>query len=169
MPSGKRLWSVKVANGQQPIEELIVRAARSAGDGEVRWAVDLVSPAAALLLAVLLASGQKVVYVPGRVVHGMAQVFRGEGKTDAKDARIIADTARMRGDLAELTATDELVVELTRPASYRADVMADWVRGISRLRDLLTSIFPALEASFDYSTRSALILLTGYCTPAGIR
>ena len=52
---------------------------------------------------------------------------------------------------------DELVVELTRLTSYRADVMADWVRGINRLRDLLTSIFPALEASFDYSTRSALI------------
>jgi transposase len=166
---GKRLWSVKVANGQQPIEELIGRAAQSAGDGEVRWAVDLVSPAAALLLAILLAGGQKVVYVPGRVVHGMAQVFRGEGKTDAKDARIIADTARMRSDLTELTATDELVVELTRLTSYRADVMADWVRGINRLRDLLTSIFPALEASFDYSTRSALILVAGYCTPAGIR
>jgi len=164
---GKRLWSVKVANDQRQIEELITRAAGSGA--EVRWAVDLVSPAAALLLAILLSAGQKVVYVPGRVVHGMSGVFRGEGKTDAKDARIIADTARMRGDLAELTATDELVVELTRLTSYRADVMADWVRGINRLRDLLTSIFPALEASFDYSTRSALILLTGYCTPAGIR
>ena len=164
---GKRLWSVKVANGQQQIEELIGRAAKSGG--EVRWAVDLVSPAAALLLAILLSSGQKVVYVPGRVVHGMAGVFRGEGKTDAKDAQVIADTARMRGDLAELTATDELVVELTRLTSYRADVMADWVRGVNRLRDLLTSIFPALEASFDYSTRSALILLTGFCTPAEVR
>ncbi|MBO0787593.1 MAG: IS110 family transposase [Actinobacteria bacterium] len=167
--AGKRLWSVKVANGQQPIEELIGRAVKTAADGEVRWAVDLVSPAAALLLAILLCSGQKVVYVPGRVVHGMSGVFRGEGKTDAKDARVIADTARMRGDLAELTATDELVVGLTRLTSYRADVMADWVRGINRLRDLLTSIFPALEASFDYSARSALILLTGYCTPDGIR
>ena len=166
---GKKLWSAKVANGQQPVEELIARAARSAGDGEVRWAVDLVSPAAALLLAILLASGQKVVYVPGRVVHGMAQVFRGEGKTGAKDARIIAGTARMRGDLAELTVTGELVAELTRLTSCRAGVMAGWVRGINRLRDLLTSIFPALEAGFDYSARSALILLAGYCTPAGIR
>jgi transposase len=164
---GKRLWSAKVANGQRPIEDLIARAAGSGA--EVRWAVDLVSPAAALLLAVLLSDGQKVAYVPGRVVHGMAGVFRGEGKTDAKDARIIADTARMRGDLAELAVTDELAAELTRLTSYRADVMADWVRGINRLRDLLTCIFPALEASFDYSTRSALILLTGYCTPAEVR
>jgi hypothetical protein len=75
----------------------------------------------------------------------------------------------MRSDLTELTVTDELVVELTRLTSYRADVMADWVRGVNRLRDLLVSIFPALEASFGYSTRSALILLTGYCTPAEIR
>jgi transposase len=164
---GKRLWSVKVANGQRQIEELVARAAASGA--EVRWAVDLVSPAAALLLAILLSSGQKVVYVPGRVVHGMAEVFRGEGKTDAKDALVIADTARMRGDLAELAVTDELVVELTRLTSYRADVMADWVRGVNRLRDLLTCIFPALEASFDYSTRSALILLAGYCTPAEVR
>lgn len=164
---GKRLWSVKVANGQRQIEELVARAASSGA--EVRWAVDLVSPAAALLLAILLSSGQKVVYVPGRVVHGMAGVFRGEGKTDAKDARIIAGTARMRGDLAELAVTDELVVELTRLTSYRADVMADWVRGVNRLRELLSCIFPALEASFDYSTRSALTLLTGYCTPGEVR
>jgi transposase len=167
--SGKKLWSVKVGNSQQSIEELLDRAATTAGDGEVRWAIDLVSPPAALLSAILLSGGQSVVYVPGRVVHGMAGVFRGEGKTDAKDARIIADTARMRSDLTELTVDDELVVELTRLASYRADAMADWVRGINRLRALLTSIFPALEASFDYSTRSALILITGYCTPAGIR
>ena len=45
--------------------------------------------------------------------------------------------------------------------------MADWVRGVNRLRELLGSIFPALEASFDYSTRSALILVTGFSTPAG--
>jgi hypothetical protein len=53
----------------------------------------------------------------------------------------------MRDDLAELTPADELVAGLTRLTSNRADVMADWVRGINRLRDLLTSIFPALEAS----------------------
>ena len=140
---GKRLWSVKVANGQQPVEELFARAAESAGDGEVRWAVDQVSPAAALLLAIVLSSGQ--------------------------DARIIADTAQMCGDLAELAVTNELVVELARLTSYRTDVTADWVYGTSRLRDLLTSIFPVLEASFDYSHRSVLMLVGSYCTPAEVR
>jgi hypothetical protein len=46
--------------------------------------------------------------------------------------------------------------------------MADWVRGINRLRSLLGSIFPALEAAFDYSTRTPLILVAGLCTPAEI-
>jgi transposase len=123
---------------------------------------------ASVLLAVLLTSGQNVVYVPGRMVAGMAGVF-GEGKTDAKDARIIADTARMRRDLTRITADDELVVELARLTSHRADLMGDWVRGVNRLRALLGSIFPALEAAFDYSTRSALILVTGFATPAEVR
>jgi transposase len=164
---GRQLWSVKIANGQRQIEELVARAGRSGG--EVRWAVDLVSPVAALLLAVLLASGQDVVYVPGRMAAGMAGVLGGEGKTDAKDARVIADIARMRRDLTAITADDELVVELARLTSHRAGLMADWVRGVNRLRELLGSIFPALERSFDYSTRSPLILVSGFCTPAEVR
>jgi transposase len=164
---GRVLWSVKIANEQRRIEELIARASRSGGP--VRWAVDLVSPMASLLLAVLLTSGQDVVYVPGRMVWGLAGALGGEGKTDAKDARVIADIARMRRGLTPVTATDELVVELARLTSHRADLMADWVRGVNRLRELLGSIFPALEAAFDYSTRSALILVTGFCTPAEVR
>jgi transposase len=164
---GRLLWSVKVANEQRPIEELIARA--GGPGGPVRWAVDLVSPMASLLLAVLLTSGQDVVYVPGRMVSGLAGALGGEGKTDAKDARVIADIARMRRDLVPVTATDELVAELARLTSHRADLMADWVRWVNRLRELLGSIFPALEAAFDYSTRSALILVTGFCTPAEVR
>lgn len=160
---GEVLWSQKVANDQTAIEELINRSGKTAG--EVHWAVDLTSNAAALLLAVLVTTGQRVVYVPGRVVHRMSGVFRGEAKTDAKDARIIAETARLRRDLTEVTTPDELVIELSRLTAYRSDLMDDWVRGINRLRDLLTSIFPALERALDYSTRSALILASGLCTP----
>jgi hypothetical protein len=75
----------------------------------------------------------------------------------------------MRRDLAELISPDELVVELSRLTTHRADLMADWVRGVNRLRELLTAIFPALERAFDYSTRSALILVMGFCTPGEIR
>ncbi|WP_376765944.1 IS110 family transposase [Amycolatopsis pithecellobii] len=111
------------------------------------------------------AIGQQVVYVPGRVVNRMTGVFRGEAKSDAKDARVIAETARMRTDLTPVAATDDLVIELTRLTAHREDLMADWVRGVNRLRDLLTGIFPALERAFDYSTRSALVLVTGLRLP----
>ena len=164
---GSRLWSMKVGNSQRQLEQLVARAAKTAV--EVRWAVDLISPMASLLITVLLINDQSVVYVPGRTVHGMSGVFRGEGKTDAKDAALIADVARMRRDLTTITLTDELVVELTRLIAHRADLMADWVRGINRLRELLGSVFPGLETAFDYSTRSALVLITGFCTPAEIR
>lgn len=165
--AGKVVFSQKVVNGQAAIEELIARAGRKAV--EVVWAVDMTSGAAGLLLTLLLRTGRPVLYVPGRLVNRMAGAFPGEGKTDAKDARTIAETARMRGDLTPVTGPDEIVAELRILTARREDLMADWVRGVNRLRELLASIFPALERAFDYSTRSALVLLTGYCTPDGIR
>jgi hypothetical protein len=41
---------------------------------------------------------------------------------------------------------------------------------INRLRDLMISVFPALERAFDYGSRKgALVLLTGYASPQRIR
>lgn len=165
--SGKVVFSQKVVNGQAAIEELIARVGRKAT--EVVWAVDMTSGAAGLLLALLLGTGQPVLYVPGRLVNRMAGAFPGEGKTDAKDARTIAETARLRGDLTAVAGPDDIVAELRILTARREDLMEDWVRGVNRLRELVGSIFPGLERAFDYSTRSALILLTGYCTPDGIR
>lgn len=165
--NGKVVFSRRVSNGQAEIEDLIARAGKSAE--QVRWAVDMTSGAAGLLLTLLAATGDQLVYVPGRLVNRMSGAFTGEGKTDAKDARTIAETARMRGDLTVVTGTDELIADLRVLVGRRADLMADWVRQINRLRELLASIFPALERAFDYSTRSALILLTGFQTPDQIR
>lgn len=164
---GQVVWSVKVANDQQAIEEMITRV--TAAGGQVSWAVDLVSAAATLLLALLLAAGQEVVYIPGRTVNRMAGAFAGEAKTDARDAVTIAQTARMRRDFTPARPPAELVAELAMLTAHRADLNADWVRGVSRLRDLLTGIFPALERAFDYTTRSALILVERYQTPEAIR
>jgi hypothetical protein len=72
----------------------------------------------------------------------MTGSFRGEGKTDAKDAKVIANSARLREDLNQVVMPDELVVGRTQLTSYRTDLMSDWVAGINRLRALLGSIFP---------------------------
>ena len=165
--NGQVLWSQQVSNDQAEIEKLIAKASATAT--EVRWAVDLTSAYAALLLALLVAAEQHVVYVPGMMVNRMSNAFSGEGKTDARDAKVIAETARLRRDLTQITTPDEVIVELSLLVGYRADVMADWVRGLNRLRDLLTRVFPALERAFDYSNRGPLILLTEYSTAATIR
>jgi transposase len=165
--AGKVVFSGPVPNGQAAIEALIARA--EAAGRHVVWALDMTSGVAGLLLALLLDGRREVRYVPGRLVNRMAGAFAGEGKSDAKHAKTIAETARLRSDLTVITSPDQVVADLQVLTALRADLMADWVRGVNRLPALLTSIFPALERSFDYSARSPLILLTGYQTPAGLR
>ncbi|MEH6797554.1 MAG: IS110 family transposase, partial [Rhodococcus sp. (in: high G+C Gram-positive bacteria)] len=96
---GTRKLSRRVANDEASLVELVDTVGRIAMDGLVTWAVDLNSGGAAMLIAVLLARGEQVLYIPGRIVHHAAGGYRGDGKTDAKDAAIIADQARMRRDL----------------------------------------------------------------------
>ena len=63
------------------------------------WAVDLNHGGAALLIGLLLSHDQPIAYITGLAVHRASATYRGEGKTDAKDAFVIADQARMRRDL----------------------------------------------------------------------
>src|SRR5829696_9679077 len=72
----------------------------------------------------------------------MSRAYPGEGKTDAKDAYVIAETARIRGDLPVIDQDTDLVRNLAVLTGYRADLIADRVRMINRLRDLMTSVFP---------------------------
>jgi transposase len=137
---------------------------------EITWAIDLNSGGAALLITLLITAEQRLLYLPGRTVHHAAGSYRGEGKTDAKDAAVIADQARMHRDLQPLRAGDDIAVELRILTSRRTDLVTDRTRAINRLRAQLLEYFPALERAFDYSTsKAALILLTGYQTPDGIR
>ncbi|UQA96810.1 IS110 family RNA-guided transposase [Streptomyces halobius] len=165
---GETVFSRKVINDETAILELIALACESAET--VTWAVDISGRSSALLPALLIAHGQPVFYIPGRTVHRMSGAYRGEGKTDAKDALVIADTARMCRDLAPIRTEDDLVVALQLLTAHRADLIADRVRLINRLRDQLVGISPALERAFDYSaSKGALVMLTEYQTPAAIR
>jgi transposase len=164
---GQLVWSRRVANEQAAISELIGLATASAGG--VCWAVDLTCSSAALLLALLVEADQQVVYVPGRVVNRMASTFAGEAKTDRKDALVIAQTARMRRDLLAARPRHELVAELAVLVGHRRDLMADWVRTVTRLRGPLQASFPGLERCFDFTSRSALVLVARYQTPQALR
>ncbi|MGT2464206.1 IS110 family transposase [Sinomonas atrocyanea] len=167
---GKRVLSRRVANDETELLELLASVLEAAGGEDVVWATDLNQGGAALLISVLISNGQPVLYIPGRTVHHAASTYRGDGKSDAKDAGIIADQARMRRDLQPVRAGDEIATELRMLAARRTDLVCDRTRAINRLRATLLEYFPALESAFDYSKRkAALILLTRYQTPEGIR
>lgn len=165
---GTVLLSTKLANDETEIVSLITTVTELAE--ELVWAVDIIGAPSALILALLARAGQSVRYASGRVVAAMSAAYVGEGKTDAKDAFVIAETARIRRDLVVVERDNELVRSLAVLGGHRADLIADRVRMINRLRDLMTSVFPALEREFDYkSCKGAVVLLTGYASPERIR
>ena len=111
-------------------------------------------------------------YLAGRAVWQASSTYRGgEAKTDAKDARVIADQSRMRGtDLPVLAPHDDLITELRMITAHRADLVADRTRTINRLRQQLIAVSPALERVANVSAdRGWVVLLARYQRPKAIR
>jgi transposase len=165
--SGQQLLSRKVENDEADISALIDEALSFAE--EVDWAVDQPGGGAALLLALLWERDQRVLYVPGLSVDRARDTYRGESKSDARDARVIADQARMRGDLGKLKAGEQEIAELQLLLARRRDLVTDQTRTITRLREALVSLFPALERALDLNSKGPLTLLTHYQTPDHLR
>jgi transposase len=161
------MLSRKVENDEADISEFIGEALSLAE--EVVWAVDQTGGGAALLLALLWERNQRIVYIPGLTVGRARQTYRGESKTDAKDAYVIADQARMRPDLGELAPGEEEVAELRILLGRRRDLVVDQNRTITRLGETLMSLSPALERALDLNRRGPLTLLTHYQSPAQLR
>ncbi|UTP36421.1 IS110 family transposase [Streptomyces rapamycinicus] len=164
---GERLLSRRVLNDETELLHLIGDVLAISAD--VLWAVDLNHGGAALLICLLLSHDQPMAYLTGLAVHRASATYKGEGKTDAKDAFVIADQARVRRDLGLLRPGDEIAVDLRTLTNRRLDVVFDRTRQINRLRAQLLEIFPALERSLDLVNKGPVMLLTGYQTPAAIR
>ncbi|WP_435113964.1 IS110 family transposase [Nocardiopsis synnemataformans] len=166
--AGTTVWSKKIANDEPAVLDALGEILALAD--EAVWGIDISGTASALLLALLAAHGQQPLYVPGRTVNRMSAAYRGEAKTDARDAYVIAETVRHRTDFAPIDVPAETVRALAVLTAYRNDLTADRVRAINRMRDALCSIFPALERAFDYSgAKGPVVLLTGFQTPRGLR
>lgn len=78
------------------------------------WGIDLANVGAALATAIFLNHDQPLHHISGRAVHRACESYRGEGKTDAKDAAVT--------DLKILTGR-------------RRDLVADRTRTVNRLRE----------------------------------
>jgi len=163
---GRRLLSRRVANDEPGLDAVIGTVLAQAEN--VTWAIDLADGPAALAITLLLERGQQVLFLPGIAVNRISDAYKGEGKTDAKDAAVIADQARMRRDLRELRLDDTSIAELRMLTTHRADLAADRTRTINRLRIRLLGIFPALERALDFTNRGPLVLINRFQTPAAL-
>lgn len=167
---GNMMLSRKFTNDEHAIRHLVAEIDALAG--EVFWTVDLSGVYAALLLTVLADSGKTVRYLAGRQVWQASVTYKGgESKTDAKDARVIADQSRMRGEnLPVLRPGDDLIAELRMLTAHRSDLVADRTRTINRLRQQLLAVCPALELVAELTQdRGWAVLLTHYQRPKAIR
>jgi transposase len=165
--SGEKLLSTKVKNDEADLSALIDEVLSLAE--EVVWAIDQPGGGATLLLGLLWQREQRVLYVPGLTVDRSRDTYPGESKTDARDAHVIADQARMRPGLQELTAGQEELAELEILLSRRRDLVTDQSRCVTRLRETLLSAFPALERALDLNRRGPLTFISHYQRPAQIR
>jgi hypothetical protein len=139
--AGEVVVSRRVENDETDVVALI--AETRGGGAEVSWAVDIPGGVAALTLAVLWNRGERVVYLPGISVDRSRDAYRGEAKTDARDARIIAEQARTRKDLTELCPSEDVLAELAVLTSRRRDLVQDQTRAVTRLRAALIGVSPA--------------------------
>jgi transposase len=170
--TGRVLTSRRVDNDPAAIQTLIedIRTAE-AEHGPATVAIDVLGGIAGLLQAMLLDAGLRLVHVPGLAVNRARRATRGgEHKSDPRDAKVIADQIRLRGnDLREVTPAGEADTELRLLVARRRELVTDQTRRIGRLRDLLASIHPGLERIIDATNKADLALLARYATPAEIR
>src|SRR5215813_1682850 len=170
--TGTVLTSRRVDNDPAAIQALIdeIRAAE-AEHGSATVAIDVLGGIAGLLQIMVLDAGLRLVHVSGLAVNRARRATRGgERKSDPRDAKVIADQIRLRGDeLRPVDAVTDVDADLRLLVGRRHDLVVDQTRRIGRLRDLLTSIHPGLERRIDATPKTDLALLARYVTPAEIR
>ena len=113
--------------------------------GRVLVVVDQLASIGALAIAAARARNIAVASLPGLSMRRIADLYPGEGKTDARDAHIIADAARTLPHALRRVGPDEqTTVELAVLAGYDADLAAESTRLINRLHDALLHVHPTL-------------------------
>jgi transposase len=165
---GEEVLSRRVEASEEDLEAACSEIAALGGERTV--GIDLMGGPATLLEAVLLERGEKLFHVPGIAVNRARDAYPGESKSDARDARVIADQLRLRrGSLQEIRPRNEAVAEMRVLVAHRRDLLQDQTRRAARLREVLLSVFPGLEAALDLKREGALLAVTKVATPSAAR
>jgi hypothetical protein len=90
-PTGKKIYGKPLPNDEAALTGVLTGLAAR---GRVLVIIDQPAAIGALVIAVARHLGIEVAYLPGLAMRRIADPYPGEGKTDARDAFIIADAAR---------------------------------------------------------------------------
>lgn len=142
---GTRIYDKALPNSEPKLVPLLTKLADQ--HGPVLLVVDQPATIGALPVAVAQRlNNVEVAYLPGLTMRRVADLHAGNAKTDARDAYIIAETARtMPATLRAIAASDEQIAELAVLAGFDDDLLAQTTATRNRLRGLLTQIHPGLE------------------------
>ena len=165
---GRITFDRPLPNGEPQLRELFARLGRK---GKVLVVVDQPASVGTLAVTVARACGCEVAYLPGLSMRRLADCHPGTGKTDARDAYVIADAARtMPHLLHSIDPAESARAELTMVMGYDDDLAQDATRTTNRLRGLLTSVHPALERVLGPRLRhpAVLALLQTFGSPAAL-
>jgi len=170
--TGKKLYDRALPNDEGKLRAVLTDLQKQ---GIVLLIVDQPATIGALPIAVAQAAGALVGYLPGLAMRRIADLHPGEAKTDARDAAIIAETARtMPHTLRSIQATDEQVAELAMLCGFDDDLAAQITQVGNRVRGLLTQIHPragtrhrAATGSPRDSRLAATVAVTGAVARSG--
>lgn len=169
---GDVLISRRVEATEEQLEAVCSEIA-ALGDAHERVVgVDVLGGPATLLETILLDRGERVRYIPGTAVNKARDAYPGgEHKSDPKGAFVIADQLRLRWKaLREVRLREENAAELRTLVGYRKDLVQDQRRRVCRLRELLSQVFPALEATLpEIAEKGALLTMAKVALPSDAR
>ena len=169
---GAVLLSKRVDATEEQLEAACSEIAALGDVAERVIGVDMLGGPATLLQTILLERGERVRYIPGTAVNKVRDAYPGgEHKSDPKDAFVIADQLRLRWkSLREVRVREENAVELRTLVGYRKDLVQDQRRRVCRLREMLSQVFPALEAALpDLAEKGALLTVAKVALPSDAR
>ncbi|MCQ8774390.1 IS110 family transposase [Streptomyces telluris] len=168
-PTGKKAFDKRLPNSEPKLREVLGKL--QAKHGTVLVVVDQPASIGALPLAAR-DMGCPVAYLPGLTMRRIADLYPGEAKTDARDAFVIADAARvMPRTLRSVDLEEDTIAELEMIVGFDDDLAGEATRISNRLRGLLTQIHPSLERVLGPRVQhpAMLKLLGQFGSPAQIR
>ena len=140
-PDGNRLFDKPLPQDEAQLRDLFTHLQEH---GDVLMVVDQPNTIEALPIAVARDVGCAVAYLPGLAMRKAADLYPDRSKTDARDAFIIADTARtMPHTLRTIDRDSDVLSALTVLAGFDEDLAHETTRALNRIRSLLTQIHPA--------------------------